>query len=744
MDKNSENQKGAILGIDISDASIEGCVILKEGQTYKLVSKGKVNLDNGVVERGLLKRPKQFQVALQKLIKVAKFATKEVVISLPENAMYMISEDIPLDRKVDISGVVKSRLEGVIPDSIESMAIMHEMIPEVDKGRLVIRATNKNNLLAIKKEMEMAGFKVVAIESESEAKARSIVKDTEKDKNILILDIGAMSTAVSIFDSRGISLSTTIPYAGRAISENIAEKLKKPLGEVDKLKHELGLSASGGDVAVREAILEILGKIVKELDDSINFYKSSQGKGIDEIRILGGTGRMKGLREYLESEIKGVRIAFAKTWVDAGGEDVFSYFQTAIGLALKGLNYNNSLERGNLLNALSESNDSQGRKDGLLDRLKGIFHRDRLRESQFSEKRLSKQAKQDIPVQLTGTTKNAEGEKILKKVLSASTKPLKKRNQLNVKSLLILIPSIILIVGSLSLVVYELFFRGSEEGEVMNTGRSSFPVDYEVELGEVSIDTTDSKFVSFTETIIKNYSFKATGVAEPSEYIKGRIKIYNETGTGYNLVATTRVITKDGKLYRLDEAVLVPAGGDIISEVTADEAGAEYSLDKGVKMTFPGLASQDIDDQFYAEVFTGFESTSSGKYVTKEDLEKAKDEVDNSLETIDFSKVVFEMEDEAVISDEVYQSKVEGIEFNVKKGDKTDSFEAVVTILVTKIGILNNDLNALMDDALKASLQSSETVSDYYLTKCSLGVSESQEKTEVLDIAIKCIAIKND
>ncbi|MBU0975445.1 MAG: pilus assembly protein PilM [Patescibacteria group bacterium] len=736
MDKKGK----VILGIDISDASIEACALAKTDDNFKVVAKAKAKFDIGVMERGILKKPKQFQIALQKLLKLGGFPSKEAVVSLPENAMYMISEDVPLDQKLDISRVVEEKLLGVIPESIDTMAVMHEMIPEADKGRLIIRATNKNNLLAIKKEVEMAGLKVVAVESEAEAKARSVVQELERDKAILILDIGALSTAISVFDSRGVSLSTTIPYAGKVITDSIAEKLHKPADEVEKLKHELGLSAKGEYLPVREGILEVLEKIVNELDDSIIYYQKSSNRNISEIRILGGSGRIKGLREYLETEIKGVKISFAKTWVDAGGEDIFSYFQTAIGLALKGFNYNNSLERGDLLKSLFPKGENLDKKENLLVRLKGIFHKDKNKKSEFFMGKAVNKPVTRIPVQLTGKGTNKPGSERFKSMDKAHS--ISSRSQNDSKLKLILIPSIILIIVSMSLVVYELFFRENGDSTVGQgkAGRESIPFEDLIQLDVAQLSLSESDFQTFTETITKSYAFKSTGKLETSEHVTGSVKIFNKTDTEYNLVATSRLITKDGELYRLDDAVSVPSGGSTVASVTADEPGADFSIDKGVKMTFPGLSNLDIDSDFYAESQSGFEASSS-KFVTKDDLEKAEAEIANSLETIDFSGLVFDVEAGTILTEETFDSKVDKVEFSVKKGDKVASFEATATILISKIGIAETALIDQIDDRLQESLQAGERIEDYILRNCTIEV-QSPNEAEGLVVLAKCTAAK--
>lgn len=87
---------------------------------------------------------------------------------------------------------------------------------------------------------------------------------------------------------------------------------------------------------------------------------------------------------------------------------------------------------------------------------------------------------------------------------------------------------------------------------------------------------------------------------------EGVVVITNTTTSDQPLVATTRLLSKEGVLFRLREPVVVPSGGEVEARVYADVAGAAGNAEP-TTFTIPGLPLAQ-QAQVYAastEAFTG-------------------------------------------------------------------------------------------------------------------------------------------
>lgn len=70
---------------------------------------------------------------------------------------------------------------------------------------------------------------------------------------------------------------------------------------------------------------------------------------------------------------------------------------------------------------------------------------------------------------------------------------------------------------------------------------------------------------------------------------RGDIEIVNDGSASQVLIATTRLISSDGIMFRLDERVTVPARGRVSTKMTADQLGSQGDVPPG-QFSIPGLS----------------------------------------------------------------------------------------------------------------------------------------------------------
>lgn len=112
----------------------------------------------------------------------------------------------------------------------------------------------------------------------------------------------------------------------------------------------------------------------------------------------------------------------------------------------------------------------------------------------------------------------------------------------------------------------------------------------------------------------------------------GFVTIYNNHTAAQPLVATTRLLSESGVLFRIDDSVTVPAGGSVLVMAHADQLGASGNIGP-TRFTIPGLAAS-MQETIYAEskeAFTGGVVTL--KVVTQEDLDIASSALETEMLT---------------------------------------------------------------------------------------------------------------
>lgn len=121
--------------------------------------------------------------------------------------------------------------------------------------------------------------------------------------------------------------------------------------------------------------------------------------------------------------------------------------------------------------------------------------------------------------------------------------------------------------------------------------------------------------------------YPASGEDALGQEVTGKVILVNNYVKDQPLVATTRLLSSDNKLFRLKSAVTIPAGGKIEAEVYADKVSPEMAINSA-HFTIPGLWA-GLQDKIYADSVEPFSyQTSSEKYVKASDLQLALRDVD--------------------------------------------------------------------------------------------------------------------
>ncbi len=140
---------------------------------------------------------------------------------------------------------------------------------------------------------------------------------------------------------------------------------------------------------------------------------------------------------------------------------------------------------------------------------------------------------------------------------------------------------------------------------------------------------------------------EATETKEVSRKATGKVTLYNKTTSSQALKIETRLETKDGKIFKTDKAITIPAGkntsgkvtpGQIEVAVTADQPGEEYNIGPSdfVIFGFKGTSkANSFSGQSKQSMSGGFKGTEAN--LSDEERasvkEKLTEELKNSLMT---------------------------------------------------------------------------------------------------------------
>jgi len=75
----------------------------------------------------------------------------------------------------------------------------------------------------------------------------------------------------------------------------------------------------------------------------------------------------------------------------------------------------------------------------------------------------------------------------------------------------------------------------------------------------------------------------------PNLQAQGKARIVNNSDSPIELIKTTRLVARDGKMFRLGANVTVPAGGQTMAYIYADQNGSAYAIGPS-RFSLPGLS----------------------------------------------------------------------------------------------------------------------------------------------------------
>lgn len=258
--------------------------------------------------------------------------------------------------------------------------------------------------------------------------------------------------------------------------------------------------------------------------------------------------------------------------------------------------------------------------------------------------------------------------------------------------------------------------------------------------------------------VIATNSFKATGTKNSSSNVsqksKGKVTIYN----GYNndpqsLVATTRVLSSDGKLFRLVKGVTVPGmsgsnPGTVEVDVIADQPGEEYNIGSS-DFKIPGFEGTPKFDKFYAKsssAMTGGGAGSSGgiTVISQSDLDNAKKDSELKMKDQLEEEVKNEIGAKNILLSESSEKNILESASIGKLNEVTVNFDYKVKGKIKVIVFSEDNLKKLIGDTYNESNKGKE-ISDYSLMKVNYGASSADFSSGILVIKVNVeIPLKNN
>jgi hypothetical protein len=210
--------------------------------------------------------------------------------------------------------------------------------------------------------------------------------------------------------------------------------------------------------------------------------------------------------------------------------------------------------------------------------------------------------------------------------------------------------------------------------------------------------------------------FPASGSKVVETKASGTLTIFNKRDVPQILVANTRFISEEGRLFRLDQRVTVPASSGAVPSslevsVAAAEGGEEYNIGPS-NFSLPGLVGSPL----YTLVYGKSEKTMSGgskktqAIVTKSDIENVRELLVSDATTSAKEAVLSSIPATYTVSDESVTTRVLEASTPVKEGAALEQFTFTAKVRAQAFVFQQSDLEKLSREFLAQNLKAEERI----------------------------------
>jgi hypothetical protein len=284
---------------------------------------------------------------------------------------------------------------------------------------------------------------------------------------------------------------------------------------------------------------------------------------------------------------------------------------------------------------------------------------------------------------------------------------------------------LLVIAGALFFSLSQFVFNKSEVLVWPETENSTLSDKVTVNTSKASVDVVlgaiPGSVIEQEQTV--SQSFTSSGKTTEGGKATGKIRVYNDYSTAQQvLVATTRFISAEGKLFRSAETVTIPGatmqGGKLQTSyadvsVIADQIGESYNI-APTTFSIPGFLGTAKYTAFYGkslEPMTGG-FLGAGSQVTKEDIENAKKALTEKALQKGRDSLEEKIPDGAYYSKDAVSSEVVESSSSVAAGAKAETFDYSVKVKIKTVTFKKSDLEEFSKDLILSKYSEQKSVKD--------------------------------
>lgn len=357
--------KRSFVGVDIGTSSVKLVEFIADRGRPKLVTYGFAEQPFEVLKSDTPESRSYLSASLKKIMKKARISATQAVGALPNFSVFSSIISLPEMGKKDLYSAVRWEAKKFIPMPLEEMVLdwrvlkqppvpqqgipvmagqpgapvvsgspgqALETAPETEarvaalfqekpepKGeiqeekrgknaeakkhlRILITAAPKGLVERYINIFKSADLQMKSLETEAFALTRSLIGTDPSP--VLIVDIGAVTTTISIIIEGVPIMNKSIDVGGETITQAIAQSLNVDHRRAEQFKRDFGLATSGSTATqIPKTIAFTISSIVNEMKYVMNLFQNQEHVLPEKIVLSGGSAFLPNFSQHLEQEM---------------------------------------------------------------------------------------------------------------------------------------------------------------------------------------------------------------------------------------------------------------------------------------------------------------------------------------------------------------------------------------------------------------------------------------------------------